>query len=815
MPRFALLVLVLSALAVADDSYGGVIPPDITAIINKMKQTGRPPTAAERARLQQWQQEMAGKRGADLKGKAEQRRDEMLQGQPPNTNRRRSSADQIGFVIAHYTMRGVVDDGREKSTTTITGEARIPVKWTLNDLGAAYSVTFTTDDKRRCAGSFFTNSHKQDGDEIEDDKLTFAYGSDATSEVGNQCMAMGEVLSDPTLKRPMIRAQLFLTGAQKGTIERQDSDGKHTVTVDQPSGAPLVGISLDDIIPAKFAQQGLTPELAKMMGGTKYDAATTAAIAGIKFDLDVEKLKKAIEKGGRFDVSGTYSYVLEKPKESRMEYGVRWQFVGDPGEPELYVRAENRQTYEKWLPEPFSDDAEAKQIFSPQPLTFEVGLSTKPGASDAQARKAKLVITLEDVTEHGGLTTNWPVKGKSKKDLRFAKDQPDLEITPDGLTATTKKEVSKVSVRVEALDTGAYGKLTAKAPSLELTAEDPDTGYAYVKIPNDENGNHVADAWEDQLGLPKNLERQSDEDDQMGQRRKGDGYTLFEEYRGFVVLEDFGKTKKTFLRTDPRKKDIFVWDKDTLFAQYYVPYNAQAANLELHAVDNHLMETSGVYDANNVFSGSYADPEHRWMTPNSLAEERYAKQYAIVVLRDDKFVDEDGNCIGAEARELNWNSQKGVFHQALKSFPEIRMNTVCFLKRLPIFELDQGTRWTEEQEDAAIPLELRTSMIHEFGHVLGIHHHFPDGRALPPYSSDWKLSMYKGGKIAWGGEAGNSGGVRNCSMRYQTAEIDKKQFRDEHTWYAPIHYCRASDSPMKKGAKSDDCWSQIDVKMDP
>ena len=48
------------------------------------------------------------------------------------------------------------------------------------------------------------------------------------------------------------------------------------------------------------------------------------------------------------------------------------------------------------------------------------------------------------------------------------------------------------------------------------------------------------------------------------QKDNGDGYTLFEEYRGFAVHkpnETAADKQDVFVRTDPDQKDVFIYDR--------------------------------------------------------------------------------------------------------------------------------------------------------------------------------------------------------------------------------------------------------------
>jgi hypothetical protein len=58
-----------------------------------------------------------------------------------------------------------------------------------------------------------------------------------------------------------------------------------------------------------------------------------------------------------------------------------------------------------------------------------------------------------------------------------------------------------------------------------------------VDIPVDENENHIADYWEDLRDPPSREPFSDDDDTPVGNGTKGDGLSLYEEYRGLMVRE--------------------------------------------------------------------------------------------------------------------------------------------------------------------------------------------------------------------------------------------------------------------------------------
>jgi hypothetical protein len=223
-----------------------------------------------------------------------------------------------------------------------------------------------------------------------------------------------------------------------------------------------------------------------------------------------------------------------------------------PDEEMVFVTTD---AYQSWIPAPMPDQLPGVTV-TPSPSRLRVTVKIQPKQS-SEARRGKIQFELQDVTRHRGGTGNYPPKGSEKDDLKFADEQPDGVVLDGPKSAHTAEAVSESSVVIEALDTAAWGRLTAKALDLDLKAIDKATNTYSLTIPRDTDGNKIADAWEGQA-----LDPQADDEEVSGQNAKGDGLTVAAEYRGFVVLEN---DRKVLRRLNPKRKELFVIDAGGIF----------------------------------------------------------------------------------------------------------------------------------------------------------------------------------------------------------------------------------------------------------
>ncbi|MFB3827193.1 MAG: hypothetical protein ACE15B_10510 [Bryobacteraceae bacterium] len=239
---------------------------------------------------------------------------------------------------------------------------------------------------------------------------------------------------------------------------------------------------------------------------------------------------------------------------------------------------ETEESYNSWLPAPAQEDMPGVR-FSPS-TKIRITARIQPKQGGEEARKDRIDFVLEEVTKHKGRCGNFPQNGSAKDDLRFSGEQPD-GIVVEGNKAYTKEKVTEASVYIEATDFGAWGRIRASAPELSLKALYKAANTYSVTIPRDDDNNKIADAWE----RPRKAAGDANADDETvaGQDRKGDGLTLFDEYRGLVVLEGGEKVHK---RLDPQVKEIFVIDPDAIFnTEIWL----QASGVTAHKIDESMI----------------------------------------------------------------------------------------------------------------------------------------------------------------------------------------------------------------------------------
>ncbi|MDP3001456.1 MAG: hypothetical protein Q8N47_28485, partial [Bryobacterales bacterium] len=229
-----------------------------------------------------------------------------------------------------------------------------------------------------------------------------------------------------------------------------------------------------------------------------------------------------------------------------------------PEEEMIFVPSDS---YDAWIPAPLPDLLPGILV-TPPASRLQVTVKIQPKKAGGEARGDKIQFQLQDVTRHKGRTGNYPRNGAEKDDLRFAAEQPSGVVVDGPKSAHTTEEVSEATVVVEALDTAAWGKLTARAPALDLKAIYKPTNTYSLTIPRDDDGNKIADAWEKLMQLPPQPNGQADEEKVAGQERAGDGMTVLDEYRGLVVLVEGNQVLRRF---NPLLKEMFVIDPAGLF----------------------------------------------------------------------------------------------------------------------------------------------------------------------------------------------------------------------------------------------------------
>ncbi len=186
----------------------------------------------------------------------------------------------------------------------------------------------------------------------------------------------------------------------------------------------------------------------------------------------------------------------------------------------------------------------------------------------------KVELLPSTVTNYRGTCINRGSETTPDLSLRSTNnDGWDLNTTDGSLTrSVTSETTSPISVNIYCEDSAAYGQV-----KVTLTLDSGRTMEITRKIPRDDNGNKIADGWENdatknyvgnedaetgpaattfnsELGVTHNI---------IANTNTGDGLTLLDEYRGAMLKDHI--TPKRF---SPDTKDIFIQHTSTVLAPF-------------------------------------------------------------------------------------------------------------------------------------------------------------------------------------------------------------------------------------------------------
>lgn len=208
--------------------------------------------------------------------------------------------------------------------------------------------------------------------------------------------------------------------------------------------------------------------------------------------------------------------------------------------------------------------------------------------------KQKRVITVRfvSVSDQPGQALNKKLDRDNERtpDLYLdAARNPDTSCTDDrggmgyhfGSSVTLQPKDAHTFV-VASEDFGSYALMEATAPGCVQLFRHDKGGFVYetsdpeqyrVKVPMDDNDNQIADGWlPDRVRNPK---ADTDDDDQpAGNGVAGDGYSAYEEYRGFF-------TEGVHRRTSLETKTLFIRNRDKLDTSKFIE-----SRLEFYDIDH-------------------------------------------------------------------------------------------------------------------------------------------------------------------------------------------------------------------------------------
>lgn len=253
-------------------------------------------------------------------------------------------------------------------------------------------------------------------------------------------------------------------------------------------------------------------------------------------------------KGKQIEIDWSYDHSDKRANlDAKMHLSVHAVLTPDDARYVAVIRPASYPDYATWIPKgPKLPDGKDDKGAATLDLMLEV--------HDKQSGKPAIVaydaVWRIDGSRLPGVCMNFPRKAEAndKWDLFWEpKQNHGRKVDDDGETLTMKGLKGDALATISSRDYGAHGRV-----EVQLTLDDGTLLDAYFEdehgqvsadrgllVPKDDDLNHIADQWEIDQGIDKAKRdgRWDEEDDPAGLYAKGDGFTVFEEYRGFYLVD--------------------------------------------------------------------------------------------------------------------------------------------------------------------------------------------------------------------------------------------------------------------------------------
>ena len=210
--------------------------------------------------------------------------------------------------------------------------------------------------------------------------------------------------------------------------------------------------------------------------------------------------------------------------------------------------------YDEWRPE-----GNIKKPTEPgNKLMARATLKPKDGEGKFVPRVKNIRFQLLDTSREPGICLNWPLSAKDQDyDLRLAavaggklsKSDQILEVDDP---KRNDEGQAYAEVQIDSYDFGGRASLRAiclLADGREIEGVMKEVGEM-PRLPKMKSPGWVADSWK-QKNKAASLADDDDNEKVEGQKDNGDGFTLYEEYRGWAENEKH-------IDGDPKRKDLFI-----------------------------------------------------------------------------------------------------------------------------------------------------------------------------------------------------------------------------------------------------------------
>src|SRR5437016_5544595 len=263
--------------------------------------------------------------------------------------------------------------------------------------------------------------------------------------------------------------------------------------------------------------------------------------------------------------------------------------------------------YDSWRPQAQGDEQTIGNT-----ITVRARLQYTDGsAPDTQDKMAQFVFELLDTSHEPGIAMNFPLlaKAKSTADLQFISanqlSSPAIVILDaEGQRAESDSDsLTQASAVVSSFDWGGWSqlKVTALMPDRRQIVGhlQSDAAATEILLPKRERTSRIATAWKQSVGVSAPDDDESEVDPVGLPDCKGDGLTLYEEYRGFY---EGGK----HIEGNPKKKDFFILNLVGADAEPGIWLFTDATGLEVHS---HLTQDEFFF-VDRLINGNHGDGAH-------------------------------------------------------------------------------------------------------------------------------------------------------------------------------------------------------------
>ena len=258
--------------------------------------------------------------------------------------------------------------------------------------------------------------------------------------------------------------------------------------------------------------------------------------------------------------------------------------------------------YDTWRPSAGTGGGAGSRI------EFTATLKRKSGAPPG-VEIERVEWELKDTSREPGIALNYPVAARDgDPDMRFDPKARQVLNGKEGQGVVTSPVNGTVdSAIILPFDWGGWTTLAVTATlrgGKKVVGTLQGTGEQEILVPKRRKGSRIADAWRNATPGANGADDVDDESDKAhGGRYTGDGLTLYEEYRGFIV-------KGAHVSGDPMKRELFVRNEVGPMVEGGIAKFAKESGIVVHRLEDKEFDVGTRIVNMNHLSGAHVVDQH-------------------------------------------------------------------------------------------------------------------------------------------------------------------------------------------------------------